>query len=354
MLQPARLLLCVCCVGLVSQMALAQRAEVPKPPPRTPWANKVFLSDILDNETLARAPAPAFIEHDFGTVPAGTLCSHTFQFTNIYNVPLQVIDIRTESACLKATPPNKILEPYEQAEFTVTMNAAAFQGAVTKKLFVTVGPNYYSTAELHFKAHSRTDVALTPGLVDFGLIPQGDKATKAVTLRYTGAMKDWKITGAPSVSGKHLDVEVSEAARGFVSTDYTIAVSLKGSTNSGLLNDTITLKTNDPATPNITLAVGGTVLPPVSVTPALIEFSGVLQGQPAQASVILKAKANCTIQAIHDGGDGITVETFNMKRELHIVTVKYDAAQPKPIRKEIVLRTNLPGNPETTLTIVVK
>jgi hypothetical protein len=338
---------------VAASVCFAQKSDAPKPP-RTPWANKLFIKGILDDEEKAKAPAPTFIEHDFGTVPTGTLCTHTFKFTNIYSVPLQVVDIRTECGCLKAYPPNKVLEPFEEAEFTVTMNAAAFKGSVTKKLFVTVGPNFYSTAELQFKANSREDVMLTPGQIDFGTVAQGDKSTKAITLRYTGKQKDWKITEAPIVSSNQLDVVVKEAARGFVSTDYTINVTLKDKADGKALFETIILKTNDPATPTITIGVLGNVLPPVTIYPAVVEFANVKPGEVALAKVMVRAKADCLISSGTENDSGLSIETFDAKHQLHVVTVRYEPTKSETLRKEFKLRANLPGNPEALLTVVVK
>jgi hypothetical protein len=338
---------------VAASVGLAQKGDAPKTV-RSPWANKLFIKGILDDEEKAKAPAPVAIEHDFGTVPTGTLCSHTFTFTNIYNVPMQIVDIRTECGCLKAYPPNKVLEPYEEAEFTVTMNAAAFKGAVTKKLFVTVGPNFFSTAELQFKAVSREDVMLQPGQIDFGTVAQGDKSTKATTLRYSGRQKDWKITEAPVVSSKHLDVEVKEAARGFVSTDYSINVTLKDTADAKAMAETITLKTNDPATPTITVAVSALVQPPVTIHPAVVEFANVKPGEVALAKVMVRAKAECLISSGTEGDNGLSIETFDAKHQLHVVTVRYEPTKAEQLKKEFKLRANLPGNPEALLTVVVK
>src|SRR4051812_1755676 len=88
--------------------ALAQ-APV-KAPAKNQWANKLFLPDILRDPGRE---SPAHIPPAFGPVPAGSLCSHTFTLTNIYDVPLQVVDVRLECGCLKAYPPNKVLQPNE-------------------------------------------------------------------------------------------------------------------------------------------------------------------------------------------------------------------------------------------------
>ena len=77
--------------------ALAQPSPPPPAPPATqpaqvaPWANKFFLPDIATNREQA---APAVISHNFGDVPHGTLCVHKFIITNIYDTPMQIIEVK--------------------------------------------------------------------------------------------------------------------------------------------------------------------------------------------------------------------------------------------------------------------
>lgn len=336
---------------LVALLAAPVAVAADKTPPKNPWANKLFLKDVLTNPAQE---SPAFLAHDFGSVPAGTVCSHTFTLTNIYDVPLQVVDVRLECGCLKAFPPNKVLQPNESAEFTVTMNAGLFKGAATKKMLVTVGPGYVSTAEIRLTATSREDVSLTaPGHIDFGIVPQGQKAEKTITLKYTGAAKDWKVESA-AVSGTAYTVEVKEASRGFLSTDYKITVSLKDTAPAGPLSDVVTLKTNDSTTPTVTVAVGGSVQPPVSASPDKVVFEGVRVGEARKVMVLVRANAKCTLTADADQGDGVSVDVFPQSRELHVVTVRYEPTRTGPLTKVVRLKSDLPGRPEVAFTVEVR
>jgi hypothetical protein len=332
---------------VIALLAAPLFAQKPAAPPPKPWANKLFLPDALTNPT--QEPPPA-VDHDFGTVPFGSVCTHTFTVSNIYDVPLQVIDIRAECGCLKAYPPNRVLQPFEQAEFTVTMNAGAFKGPLTKKLLVTFGPGYLSTAELRLTATSREDVSVTPGQLDFGIVQPGTRPTKTVTLKYTGRSRDWKITEFVT-SGKALDVTMTETARGFLSTDYTVTATLKDTAPPGPLAETVTLKTTDPNAPAVKVAVVGTVLPPVSAVRDKVEF---VAGRAGVTQVMVRAVADCTLTGVADDGDGVSVETFPTSRQLHVVTVRYEPKDATTIRKEVRLKTNLPGRPEAVIVVEAK
>lgn len=338
---------------LLAPLAVAQPTT--KSPPKTAWANKLFNPDILKNPGQE---APPFVAHDFGTVPAGTVSSHTFTFTNIYDVPMQVVDVRLECGCLKAYPPNRVLQPNETTEFTVTMNAAQFKGAATKKILVTVGPSYVSTAELRFSAVSRDDVSLTaPGMIDFGIISQGKATEKAVTLKYTGAMKDWKAEPM-NVIGASYTVDVKETARGFLGTEYRITVGLKDTAPAGPLSDSVVLKTNDPNTPTVTVAIGGRVQPPVRVAGegvAVFELAKLPPGAVGVSKLMILTDARCKLTGPADIGDGLSVDIFPVSNDHHVVTVKYEAKKGAvPVRREVRLKTDLPGQPEVAFTIDVR
>ncbi|MCU0702404.1 MAG: DUF1573 domain-containing protein [Fimbriiglobus sp.] len=337
---------------VVVAFAIAQPPA--RPPAPKPWANKLFLPDILKDPGRE---APAYVAHDFGSVPAGTVSTHTFTFTNIYDVPLQVVDVRLECGCLKAFPPNRVLKPNESAEFTVAMNAAQFKGAVTKKMLVTVGPSFVSTAELRFSAISREDVSLSaPGLIDFGFVPQGRAAEKSVTLRYTGKVKDWKVEPANAPGGA-FTLNVKETSRGEVlGTTYTVTVGLKDTAPPGTLSDAVVLKTNDPDTPSVSVAITGRVQPPVRVAgEGVVVFQDVAPGRAQVGKVLVLADAKCKLTAAADQGDGVTLELFPVAADRHFVTVRYE---PKPgagpLRKEVRLQTDLPGQPEVNFIVEVR
>ncbi len=352
MFRPARRLALTLLVG-TSAAVSAQRPTIRPTPPvpvvaAGPWANKFFLPGV-ERDPL-QAPPPVVV-HDFGTVPYGTLCTQKFTVANIYDVPIQVIDIRVECGCLKAYPPNKVLQPNEQAEFAVTMNAGAFKGPNAKTMYVTFGPNFVSTAVLRFAANSREDVSLVPGEVDFGVVAQGSKASKTVVLKYNGRQRDWKLAGVASDNAA-FDVEVKEASRGpLLGVDYYVTVNLKADAPAGNLNESIAIKTNDPAVPVVHVNVRATVLAPVRVSPDKLEFKDVKVGEAATFKVIVRTEADCLLTPQPEDADGFGVETTAASTRQHIATVRFEPKKPGTFRKELKIRTNLPGNPSALVVV---
>lgn len=128
-------------------MLAVEAVAAPVPPDK--WAEKMFSKTATT--------------HDFGTVPRGAQLHYQFTITNIYAVPLQVISTRTSCGCVTVTPPTGAIAPRESAAIDVMMDTRKFAGPKTVSIFVTVGPQFISTATLQVTANCRTDVVFNPG-----------------------------------------------------------------------------------------------------------------------------------------------------------------------------------------------
>jgi hypothetical protein len=329
----------------------AAAAPEQAPPSDPPWANKFFLPDIASNPGRA---APPVVVHDFGTVPHGTLCAHKFTITNIYDVPMQVIDITKSCGCLEAYPPMKVLQPNEQAEFVVTMDTSKFKGPNAQTMKVTFGPQYVSTAILRFEANSRTDVQLSPGRVHFGTVALGAKVPpQTVTVDYHGRQKDWKITGFVPPTGP-IDVDVKQVTGGFaIRAKYQVTVSLRPDAPAGPVAEVVSLKTNDPTSPVVQVNVTGLVQAPLTLTADTVRFGKVAVGRTATFRVIVRATGGAAfvVQPVADAGDGISVETLPAASPTQILTVKFQPTRPGVVRKDVRLETSLGGGAAVTIRV---
>lgn len=313
----------VCLVGspVFAQQPAATGAFVP-------WANKLFGKEN---------PTPAVLVHDFGTVPHGTMLTHKFTITNIYDVPLQVIDVRKSCTCLEAYPPQAVIPPNESAELAVTMNAGKFTGPNAQTFFVTVGPQYVSTAVIRVQATSRADVTLTPGQVNFGVVPQGSAPVQTVGVKYTGKQKDWKLVGAVPPAGP-LEVSVSEAGRG----EFRVTVKLDAKA-AGPLSEPVSLKTNDPSAPLLTLNVSAAVQAPISVAPAMVRFDAVKVGTEQTLRVVLRGGKAFRVSGVDDVGDGLSAEPLPFPAPVQIVTVRFAPKAAGAVKRELRFETDLGG-----------
>src|SRR6516164_90238 len=102
------------------------------------WADKLFKGETT---------------HNFGNVPRGAVLHYRFPMTNIYAVPLEIIGSRVSCGCVSIMPSVNKLGPKETAYIDVTMDARRFTGQKTVSIFITVGPEYTSTATLQVSAN---------------------------------------------------------------------------------------------------------------------------------------------------------------------------------------------------------
>src|SRR5262249_42413858 len=91
--------------------------------------------------------------HNFGNVPRGAVLNYRFPITNIYAVPLDIVGTRVSCGCVTVTPSSTTLQPKESGYIDITMDARRFTGSKTVNIFITVGPQYTSTATLQVSAN---------------------------------------------------------------------------------------------------------------------------------------------------------------------------------------------------------
>lgn len=344
--------------GFGLTLAVGGLAQPPAPPPPAgqpaPWANKFFLPDIATNRDQ---PAPPVIVHNFGDVPHGTLCVHKFTITNVYDVPMQITEVRKSCHCLDFVPMAKVLAPNQSADFTVMMNSGKFIGVNAQTFYITFGPQYVSTAVIRVQANSRTDVSVVPGAVAFGTVAQGVKAApQSVMIKYAGKNRDWKLTEALSPQGP-LDVQITELSRGGPlrgGAEYRVDVTLKPGAPAGTIAEPITLKTNDPTNPLVQVTVTGTVVAPLELAPGRVRFEGVEVGQQATQRVLIRAAKPFRILEATGPKDGLAIvppPAGAGALPVQVVTVYFTPKEAGPAAREFRIRTDLDGGATAVLSV---
>jgi hypothetical protein len=299
------------------------------------WADKIFLAG--GGKTA----------HDFGTVARGTQLVHTFTITNIYSVPLEITNVRTSCGCLTATPSSKLLKPQEKAQLHIAMDARRFSGPKTVNVYVTVGPEYVSTATLRVSANARTDVVLNPGQINFGVVRQGQGPTQVLDVEYAGAF-DWRVTEVVKNAAAPYDVKVEqlyrEPARGRQPgrAGYRLAVTLKPDAPAGPLNQELILKTNEPGGSQfLTVVVEGNVQAALVVSPNAARFGRVKVGAEVIQKVQVRGQRPFRIVAV-DGVDGVVSAALPAgAAQNHVLTLRLRPQQAGELRRRLLIRTDL-------------
>jgi hypothetical protein len=334
-------------LGLAAGLAAAQSfSTTPQtlqaPAPAGPWAQKIFFG---------------VTSHDFGTVPHGAQLKHRFKMKNIYQVPLQLTEIRSSCGCLTPTPSTRLHQPEEEGYIDINMDARRFKGPKQIHLFITVGPQFVSTATILVTANARADVVFNPGQVDFGIVPQGQGFTQAVDVEYAGTM-DWRILQVVKNADAPFTVTPKELYRSSAvfrnnKVGYQIAVTLKPTAAPGPFREELMLKTNDPTSPMLTLAVEGNIQGSLSVAPSTVNLGPVKLGTSKTQRVQVRGAGSrpFRILGVDGGGPAVKAELPAAPATSHILTLQCRPDQPGDWRRQLTIRTDLEGGATATVTV---
>jgi hypothetical protein len=309
------------------------------------WADKMFQQ--------GPTPDPKETWHDFGNVAYGAQLFHQFTIKNIYAVKLQIMPPRVSCGCVTATPSVTVLEPHQKATIDVSMNASRFSGPKEVTIYVTVGPDYVSTATLKVSANSRRDVVFNPGQVSFGVVPKGQERIQPIDVEYAGYL-DWRVNEVITGNAP-VDVQIKELYRrpgqpGQVG--YRIEVRLKPDAPPGALKHELALRTNDPASPLVPLLVEGTVQAPLTVAPSTVSLGPIRLGEEKSGRVCIRGRNQpFRVVAVEGLSDGLRAELPPTAADVQFVTLYCRGEKPGEFRRHLQIRTDIPGEQPLSITV---
>jgi hypothetical protein len=305
--------------------------------------------------TTATAPAQAWAEkmfkgtltHDFGTQPHGAQLVHKFTITNIYAVRMEITNVKSGCGCVTATPAKRVLEARESTEIVVRMDARRFTGPKTVGVRVSVGPEFVSSAELRVTANSRPDVVFNPGEVNFGSVTRGQTPAQTIDVEYAGAL-DWQVTEAIA-RDTPFEVAVSELYRRLAADNktrqvgYQLKVTLKPDAPMGSLKHDVFLKTNDPASPVVSVLVEANVQSAVTVSPAALSLGAVKLDSPQTKKVVIRGSKPFHVTEVEGLSEGVElgVPLATADALIQTITFKIQLGKEGEFRKELKIKTTL-------------
>ncbi|MFO0964877.1 MAG: DUF1573 domain-containing protein [Gemmataceae bacterium] len=307
-------LFAVCLSLLFARSAAAQTA----------WADKLF---------------GGVTSHDFGVQPRGSQLKYKFKMTNIYKAPLEITDVRVSCGCLTVTPSTKLLQPGETGWLNCNMDATRFVGPKSIRVYVTVGPEYVSTATLNVSANARGDVVFNPGEIDFGRVARGETPTRHIDVEYAGS-SDWRVLEIVKAAGAPFELKVQDIATSPAVRGYRISATLKADAPAGPFRQEVILKTNDPTSPVLTFNILGGVQAALSVTPDRINLAGVKVGDTEKRKIILSASRPFRLIGVDGQGDGVSVILPTSAETTHVIELRFQPTKAGEVRRELLLRTD--------------
>ncbi len=279
---------------------------------------------------------------DFGVVPHGAQLFHRFPITNIYAVPMQIVELRTSCGCVTATPSKRVLEPRETVTIDVSMDTRRFTGAKTATIRVAVGPQFASSADLQISATSRQDTSFEPGEVNFKQVVLGDKVFQKVRVEYNGQL-EWQIKEVIVPRGLPIDVQVTETHRKAGKVGYVLDVTLRSDAPLGLWKDMIQLRTNRAEAILVPLLIQANVVPGLTLSaPNGLNLGSVKTDEPYRCQIVVQANKPFRILEVGGLDNVISLEIPASEKSQRVQLLKFRCLFDKPgkFKRELKIKTD--------------
>jgi hypothetical protein len=291
--------------------------------------------------------------HDFGTVAKGSKLRHSFKVTNSTNSTIHIASYATKCGCTEVKIGADTIPPGTQTTIEATLDTTRFQGVKASGLTLTIDQPVQTTVDLNMNCFIRGDVLLTPGLIEFGQVPRTASPAQSLTMQYLGGNPEFKITGSQHLSPR-LKVKINEQSRAGGQVTYAINANLTSESKLGFYKYQITLKTNDPASPEIPVFVTAQIQGLLSASPSVMNLGTVAKGAKLEKTIILKAdqpfKVNATKAA--KGIVSANLEKNDQSKALQTLKINYQAPdKPGPDHTVLEITSDIKDEPPAVIQL---
>ena len=286
--------------------------------------------------------------HDFGHVARGAKAEFAFELQNLYEEDIHIADVRTSCGCTTPTITKPTLKTWEKGSIVATLNTRSFVGQRNSTLTVVIDKPYYAEVHLTIAGYIHSDVDFQPGVAALGDIEQGAGGQQEVTVTYRG-YGNWQIADVRSANS-YLEVELGQPIRQQGMVTYRMMVRLKPDAPAGILQDQLTLVTNDQRMPMVVLPVEGRVIPPLAVSPSPLLFGTLSPGQTATKQIVVTGKQPFKILSITSDNEALQFKVAaEVTKKVHLIPVTVTAPQkPGEFHYSITIETDLEGTGTAT------
>jgi len=288
------------------------------------WANKMFKVQ----------------SHNFGSVARGSKTEFKFELTNIYVEDVHVLSVRASCGCTTPIILKDTIKTHETGAILARFNTGTFTGQKSATVTVTFDKPFPAEVQLRVQGNIRDDVVIEPGSVDFGSYDQGEDLTRSISIHHHNN-SNWKITDVRSAH-KHVRVKLQKLP-GVAGSKFNMQVTLAGSTPPGYIQDQLTLVTNDPVNPTLTIPMEGRVVSALTVSPSLLSLGVLKPEETVKGRLVVRAKKPFRINGIQCQDDCFQFEKAPSEaKKIHLIPVVFTATkEPGKISQRIEISTDL-------------
>lgn len=264
------------------------------------------------------------VSKDFGSVPRGTLLTHSFMLKNSASAKLHIAGWRASCGCIAVSYSQPEVEPGETTPITVTVDTRKFSGLKSFTVFLIIDRPFAEELQLTVQINSREDITLTPLQLAFGRIKKGSAPKATVTIEHRGA-SNWQITGVDNENG-YIKPELQELSRSPSAVVYQLTAELRADTPVGAWHADLWLKTTDASTPRLRIPLTVEIEGSLTATPVEVVMGRVKIGSQTQRKVVIRGAEPFRVTKIEGADEKIQVTAASSEsKNVHVLTVTLQA-----------------------------
>lgn len=309
-------------------------------------------------ETLFRVKT-----HDFGRVAIGSDSVFRFEMENLYEEDVRILGVHSSCGCTIPSAPTRVLKSEEKGEVVARFNTNG-QHTREKSATLTVeletvvgGKTLRDTVLLSVSGYIRPDVVLTPGIVEFGSVREGQPVVRTVLLEYAGR-NDWSLTKI-NRSNPFIHAKAEGIRRSGGDVAYQITVTLKKDAPIGYVRDVLRFTTNEKKPGQtepveIVLPIQGVVMAPIHAKPSPFMLGILTPGESVSKNIVVRSDTPFRILEVSSSDTRFRFTFSEEESTIQLVSALFSAKrsttdQTLTISDEIRIRTNLPDQEFVTL-----
>lgn len=269
---------------------------------------------------------------DFGTIKRGQKQTAKFVYKNTGSGPLIIQGVQAPCDCttVEASKGKPVLSG-DSGVIEVLFDSTDYTGRVTKAVTVVTNERAMPDRTLTISALVNSEIDAEPPLVDFGEVVINQVPQQQIKIK--NLMKsDLKIEKL-RYNEDYLDVGYNKEGK-----DWVLQVKLKPSAPIGFLKDTIYVKNNSSALPELPIPVRATVKGQINSSPAYIEFGSIASKDKSTRQISLTSS-----EAFDISSNKIEILINGSKRDDADRFLKVGAAAGDKNGKKITLDLSNPG-----------
>jgi Protein of unknown function (DUF1573) len=282
------------------------------------------------------------LSKDFGSVPHGSLQTHSFRVVNNSKQPVSISNVHVSCGCTSASALKTNLNPGEETAVVARMDTSRFIGVRSVTIFVQFDRPAFEEVRLWVQANSRSDFNVSPDGLAFGEVKRSETPSVAATVTFYGTPT--QITDVKSESN-YVKAAVADVKNADGQTSYQLTAKLRGDVPVGRWYTDVWLKTNNPEIPQIRVPVTVEIESALSVSPDAVTLGQVAVNAESERRVIIRGAKPFKITAVKGADDELTVhDSTDESKPVHVLTVKLKPGKAGEVTRNVRVETDLPDD----------